>query len=134
MLQNETDFEKNLSPKQLAALPHIVLSDSVAEGARRAGISRATFYRWLADPDFQHELQSLSDEAAALARARLQQLMLRSLEVIEDSLDDETSRDRFRAAIEALKLARNVVRDREIDRRLDRLEDAVHLHEDASPW
>ena len=134
MLQNETDLEKKLSPRQLDALPHILLSGSVAEGARRAGISRATFYRWLADPDFRHELQSLSSEAAALARTKLQQLMLKALHVIEDSLHDESQRDRCRAAIATLNLAKKAVRDQEIDRRLDRLEDATRLHEEASPW
>ena len=46
MLQDETDFEKKLSPRQLAALPRVILSGSVAEGAPRAGISRTTLYRW----------------------------------------------------------------------------------------
>ncbi len=134
MLQNETDFEKNLSPRQLDAIPHILLGGSVADGARRAGISRTTFYRWLADPDFRHELESLSKEAAELARTKLQHLMLKALDVIEDSLHDESQRDRSRAAIAALNLAGKAVRDREVDRRLHRLEDVIRLLEEESPW
>ena len=60
--------------------------------------------------------------------------MLKALHVIEDSLHDESQRDRSRAAIAALNLAGKAVRDREVDRRLHRIEDVIRLLEEESPW
>ena len=43
----EDHTKKDLSNRQRDALLHVAAADSIAEGARRAGVSRSTIYRWM---------------------------------------------------------------------------------------
>ena len=79
MQQFPTDpEEKRLSNRQREVLPHIAASDSLAEGARRASISRTTIYKWMEDDDFRAELSRVRTEWPDLAQAEIQGLMLKA--------------------------------------------------------
>ena len=94
---------KKLSHKQLSALSHIALSGSISEGARQAGVSRSSIYRWLNDPTIRRELDTLREEIADIARTKLHHMTLEALQVIESSLHDESQRARFRAAVATIR-------------------------------
>ena len=102
MSTSETDpTEKRLSNRQREALPHIVGADSLAEGARRASIGRATIYRWMEDDDFRTEIERLRAEMSDLAQAEVQGLMLKAVVVIDQALDGDVSPVQLRAALGA---------------------------------
>ena len=130
MLQKATVSDNKLTRRQLAALPHVALSGSISEGARRAGVSRAAVHRWLNNPHFRREIDNLRNEVAELARTRIQDMTAAALQVIEDSLHDERQSARFRAAVTVLDLARRGLHDKDVDRRLDWLEDSLFLKEE----
>ena len=121
---------KRLSHKQLSALSHIALSGSISEGARQAGVSRSSIYRWLNDPAIRRELDTLREEIADIARTKLHHMTLRALQVIESSLHDESQRARFRAAVATIDMAQRSTNNHDAARRLDWLEDAVTLQKE----
>ena len=130
MRQNPTDSEKSLSRKQLSALPHIATSASISEGARRADISRSAIYKWLDDPNFRQALDNLREEIAEIAKAKIQDMMITALQVIEDSLHDESERVRLRAAVATLDIAQKAITNQDLTRRMDYVEDAMSLQKE----
>ena len=128
MQQISTDSaEKRLSNRQREALPHIAAADSLAEGARRAGVSRTTIYRWLEDDDFRAELSRVRDEMADLAQAEMQGQMLKATAVIDKALDGDISPVQLRAALGAANLALKVRYGLNLERRLNRIDDALSM-------
>ena len=53
-----------LTHRQMAALPHLVESPTVSEGARQAGISRRTVHRWMEDDHFRAEFDKAQERGA----------------------------------------------------------------------
>ncbi len=127
MSTNETDPGGELSLKQRKALPHLAASGSLAEGARKANIGRTTVYRWMEDDDFRSELTRLHNEAAELAQTELKGMMLDSAIVIREALADDNASVRLRAAEAALNLALKTLHGLDIEKRINRLSDAVEL-------
>ena len=133
MSTNETDPGEKLSLKQRKALPHLAASGSLAEGARKANIGRTTVYRWMEDDDFRSELTRLHNEAADLAQTELKGMMLDSAMVIREALADDKASVRLRAAAAALNLALKTLYGLNIEKRLNRIDDAVALRK-QTPW
>ena len=140
MGQNETDhtaYDHDLTEKQMVALPYVAAATSLAEGARHASIARSTLHRWMEDPHFRRALENAREEAADLARTELQGLMLKAVHVIAESLDHPRPDIRLRAASAAMALGLKVVDIKELNQRLDYLDDALELMRDkraASPF
>ncbi len=91
MEQNGTDASREpdgLSENQLAALPYLVASTNLSEGARLANIGRTTLYRWMDDPDFHDAFERLRSQAAALAHSELRGLMLKGVLVLAEAMED----------------------------------------------
>ena len=136
MQQFPTDSEeKSLSNRQREVLPHIAASDSLAEGARRASISRTTIYKWLEDDDFRAELSRVRAEMADLAQAEIQGLMLKATAAVDKALDGDISPVQLRAALGAINAALKVRYGLNLERRLNRIDDALSMlrKESAGP-
>ena len=128
MQQFPTDSEeKRLSNRQCEALPHIAASDSLAEGAREASISRTTIYKWLEDDDFRAELSRVRAEMADLAQAEIQGLMLKATAAVDQALDGDISPVKLRAALGAINAALKVRYGLSVERRLNRIDDALSM-------
>ncbi len=128
MQQFPTDpEEKRLSNRQREVLPHIAASDSLAEGARRASISRTTIYKWMEDDDFRAELCRVRAEMAELAQAEMQGLMLKAAAVVDQALDGDISPVQLRAALGAINVALKVRYGLNVERRLNRIDDALSM-------
>ncbi len=69
----------------------------------------------------------MRDEAASLAMTKLQGLMLKSVFVLNEALDDPDQGLRLRAARTTLNAALRSEENRELRRRLDVLDDAFSL-------
>ncbi len=135
MSANTTGPAKNLlSNRQQEALPQLAAADSIAEGARRAQVNRATVYRWMQDDAFRAEFKRLRSEAAELADAEIQGIMLKAVAAIYDALDDNASPEKLRAAKIALDVAMKVRNGLDLERRLNRLDDALSTYKESKPW
>ena len=64
MQQNATLSEKDLSERQVIAIPHLVSSKTASETAELVGVNRKTIYRWLDDPAFRDAYDRQRDAVA----------------------------------------------------------------------
>ena len=117
----------NLSHRQWAVLPVVASAPSLAQAARISGFSERTLRRWLDDDDFRGELTRLRQESAELARLELQGLMLRSVSVLSEAMDDPDKAIRLRAARYPMSFAVRVSETEKLKKDIQDLEDAVAL-------
>ncbi len=135
MKRNKTAITKkpiDLTPRQIAALPYLVASPSLSDGARFADIGRATLYRWLSDGAFAEELERQRARAADLARAELQGLMLKSILVLAEALEDPNPAIRLRAARSTLYVGLKTHDLKDVRERLDRLDNVLLIKKNRS--
>ena len=127
-VQNGTEIEKSgLSSRQQEALPIIAAAPTLAEAARSAGIGHTTLYRWLEDDRFRYELTRLREQSADLARQELQGLMLRSVSVLAEALEDPDKDFRLRAARYSLTFAGRIAETQGLLKKIDSLEQSLPL-------
>ena len=98
---------------------------SIAEGARLADVGRTTLFRWMQDDEFRSRLEQLRAEAAELARPELRGLMLKSVVVLAESLEDDDPNIRLRAAQMTLTTGHKMIDVENIERRLDLIDHAM---------
>ena len=115
----------SLSRRQQAALPVIAAAPTLAQAARSSGIAASTLYRWLEDDDFRNELTRLRQAAADLAKQELQRIMLRSVSVLAEALEDPDAAIRLRAARYAISFAVQISEAEKLRADLQAVEDAV---------
>jgi hypothetical protein len=127
MRQNEThQGETPLSQRQQVALPHIAAHNTFSAGAEAADIGRATLSRWMNDDKFRIELTRMRQEASDLAFVELQRLMLKSIGILDDCLDDEAhDGTRLNAVRIALSSGIRANDSRILKKRLDIIEDGI---------
>ncbi len=129
MGQNRT--EKNpsdLSQRQLNALPIIASAPTLSDAAREAEIARSTLNRWMEDHRFRDELVRLRQEAAEMARSELQELMLFSVSVLADAMQNAASHDvRIRAARTALSFGMQLNEMKKLQDEVETLRDALKI-------
>ena len=129
----EQKNQMTLSPRQIAALPYIIAAPTLSEGARLAEIGRTTLYRWMDEPDFRQELERLRSNAAELAHVELNGLMLKSVLVLAENMENPDPGVRLRAARASLYVAMRANELKEFQRRLDRLDGAFALWSRRNP-
>ena len=126
MSENGGENKKStLNFRQQSALPSIAAAPSFAQAVRASGIPDSTLRRWLEDDHFRDELTRLREESAALARQELQGLMLRSVSVLAEALEDTDKAVRLRAARYAMSFANKVSDSQEILKKIDSLEQSL---------
>ena len=134
MSANVRDSEiSGLTLRQQAVLPVVVNSPSLAEGARLSGVSERTLRRWLEDDAFRDELARRRQESADLACQALQGVLLRSVSVLAESLEDPDKSIRLRAARYAMSFAATIRRTERPAEEVDQLRRDVHELEAAVP-
>ena len=121
----------NLSHRQQAVLPVMASVPSLAQPP--AYPSERTLRRWLDDDDFRGELTRLRQQAAELACLELQGLMLRSVSVLSQAMDDPDKAIRLRAARCAMSFAVRVCETGKLRKDIQDLEDAVALSNARHP-
>ena len=123
--------EKNppaLSLRQQTALPVIAVSRTLTQAANDANINRTTLRRWMEDDKFREELVRLREEAAELARSELQELMLHSVGVLADAMENAPSHDvRVRAARTALSFGMQLNEMKKLHHEIETLRDALDI-------
>ena len=89
--------------------------------------SRATLYRWLRDDQFRQALDRLQSEASDFAKSELQALMLKGILVLSDTMEDASSDIRLRAARATLYLALKVKDMKDMEQRLELIDEAFAM-------
>ena len=123
----------NLSDRQWAVLPVVASAPSLAQAARISGFSERTLRRWLDDDNFRGELSRLRQESAELARLELQGLMLRSVSILSQAMDDPDKAVRLRAARSAMSFAVRVSETEKLRKDIQDLKGAIALRNGKLP-
>ena len=127
MAENGKTDTAPLTDRQLRALPYLVAAPNISEGARLSQVGLRTLYRWIEDDDFRRELERHRSEASELAYVELQGLMLKAVHVLSFAMEDPSPQVRLRAAQTALSVGLKATEMRDIQKRLDLLDDALPL-------
>ena len=128
MSGNEREIEKtDLTFRQQSALPIIAASPSIAQAASASGIGESTLRRWLEEESFRDELARLRQESASLARQELQGLMLRSVSVLAEAMNDPDVTVRLRAARYSMSFAVQICEAEKLRSDIQALEEALPL-------
>ena len=109
-----------LTSRQQTVLPVLAAVPTIAKAARISGVTERTLYRWMEDETFRDELARVRREFAELARQALQGLMVQSVSVLADSMDDPDKSLRFRAARTSLAFG---LQSSEIDKLREEIRD-----------
>ena len=114
----------SLSPRQQVALPYIASEPTISEGARAVGIARMTLTRWMRDPVFREELERIRRNIAEFAFNELEGLTIKCVVRLQQLLDDPDPNVRHRATKTGLSTSLNFRNQKEVQHRLDLLENA----------
>ena len=126
MQQNATHQDGTpLSHRQQVAIPHIAAHNTFTAGAEAADISRVTLHRWMNDDRFRIEVTRMRQEASDLAFVELQRLMLKSIGILDDCLDETHDGTRLNAVRIALSSGIRANDSRILKKRLDIIEDGL---------
>ena len=87
-----------LSRRQIMALPILAAAPNLTEGAKEAGISDATLYRWRQNAHFRAEMDRMTHEIAETTHEGLNELLHHSFRVIREMLNDPDPAVRLKAA------------------------------------
>ena len=121
------DEPVRLTHRQITALPYLLSSGTVAEGAKLAGISRTTFYRWMDDEAFRTQFETLRADVQSYAYAELRGLTLKGALVLAQMLEDPSSGIKLRAAQTAVSAGMKVSEQMDNQDRLDRIDEALSI-------
>ena len=128
MRENERKIQKSsLTFRQQSALTVIAAAPTVAQAARQSGVGESTLYRWLEDDKFRAELTRLREETANLARQELQGLMLRSVSILAEAMDDPEQAVRLRAARYAMSFGARISEVERLKKQVQDLEEALPI-------
>ncbi len=126
MQHHATNSEKDLSEKQVLAIPHLVSAKSVSETADLIGVNRKTIYRWMDDPTFREEYDRQRDAIANFARDGMRTLMLKALAVQAERLDSDDPKERARASKEIMDYDAKTAPKHESQKLLNRLHSVIY--------
>ena len=129
MQQDATNSEKELSERQVLAIPHLVSAKSASETADLIGVNRTTIYRWMDDPAFRDEYDRQRDAVAKFARTGMRALMLKALTIQAERLDSDDPRERARAAREVFDYDTKTVTNHENQKLINRMHHLIYNDE-----
>lgn len=97
---------------------------TIERAARRAGISRRTALRWMADPNFDEQYRQAKRELLAHAMGRLRRVSSRAVDELLAVIEDPgaSSASRVTASRTVLEMALRSHEDEELELRIQRLE------------
>ena len=118
--------DDTLTARQKRAIAALVSEPTVKAAADKAGISRKTLYRYLADDAFRAELSQAQSNVLRMSTLRLAGLLQKALDVIAlDMLPGVDGKIRLRAATAVLRHITGLLEYADLEQRVSELERKV---------
>ena len=111
-----------LTGRQIKALPFIVASPTYTAGCEKAKVDRKTFYKWLENPAFKHELDRQQKAISERAFGMLAQNVTQAVECLAGLVDGQDKRLSRLASKDLLDYQIRFVEVQEIEARLMAIE------------
>lgn len=124
MTANETK-EPKLSRKYEAFIAALLTEATIAEAAKKAGISEATALRWLKLPDVTSAYRTARREVVQHALATIQRATSEAVEALRRNLNATTGAVQVSAARALLEYAVRAVELDDLAERVERIEEAL---------
>ena len=127
------DLEE-LTIRQNKAIAALLISQTVAEAAKRAAVGERSIYRWLKQDTFQSHLRRARRQALSQALGRLQQVADRAVDTLDAILNDEkaTAAGRVSAVRAALRFACHGIEIDDFEERLAAVERARKTNRESA--
>jgi ACT domain-containing protein len=119
---NETAQERTLSERQQKAIAVVLAARSIAEGVKKAKVSRTQFYEWLRDSAFKEEFERQRQELIDLALHELRVSAGEAVEVLRALLKSEQDGVKLRTATAILDHIGKFIELENIEKRLSEIE------------
>jgi hypothetical protein len=118
----QISVKSQLTDRQLKAIPLLVASRTISEGAEKAGIERNTYYEWLKQPEFKTELDRQRDDITAVAFGVLTQSLTKAVEALTGLLDHQDDRLKRLTAKDIIDFIIRHKENEDLDKRLTEVE------------
>jgi hypothetical protein len=92
----------SLTPRQLRAIPTLLLSRNIEDGCSRAGISKGAYYKWLKNPGFVEAMKEERNRLVSDELDRLQQSIGKAVDALIGLLDSPNESIRRYTATDVL--------------------------------
>jgi len=112
------------SRKKDIAIVALVTEPTIADAAKKAGISHATLHKWLQIKDFKDAYREARREAVSAAISRLQRTATEAVDALRDVMSDpeNPASARVSAARAILEIAVKAVELEDLEARIEDLE------------
>jgi len=114
-----------LKQKQAAALLALIEAPTMADAARRAGVSRSALFLWMKDATFKAKLDELRAEMFDEGLGLLKAATSKAARVLSALLDSRNENTRRLAGVSILTLSLKANETMEIEARIRKLETIV---------
>lgn len=117
----------NFTAKESEFLGNLLQSSTITEAIEKTGMSRAKAYELLNDDDFQEELKGYRRRNLAHITNRMNELSVRAVEVLEETLNDESASARTRSDIakSIIDISLKLYQNEDIEERIKELEKLI---------
>lgn len=116
---------QDLSEKQTKAIVAILQSRTIAEGCRKAKISRETFYTWFKELAFRAEFERQRRELIDLSLHELKTSAGEAVEVLRKLLKARNENIRFKTATAIIESILKSIELEDLNKRIEVLEKAI---------
>ena len=123
-----------LNAKQVKFMKALLMSDTITEAYKQAGIAEHTAYKYLADEEFNKEYTEQKRASLRHVSTRLNEIALRSIAILDEIANDEeqTGASRIRAVEVALNYAYKGMELEDLNNRLTEIENMLEEAEEGS--
>lgn len=123
-----------LNAKQVKFMKALLMSDTITEAYKQAGIAEHTAYKYLADEEFSKEYTEQKRESLRHVSTRLNDIALRSIAILDEIANDQeqTGASRIRAVEVALNYAYKGMELEDLNNRLTEIENMLEEAEEGS--
>ena len=122
MEASENTAAPRLSAKQEKALAALLVSPTIGEAAKTAGVGETTLFRWLQEPAFQEAYRAARLQVLSAATMQLRQATGAAVDTLKRNLTCGNAGAEIRAAATILEMAYKSAEVEELAARIDELE------------
>lgn len=123
-----------LNAKQVKFMKALLMSDTITEAYKQAGIAEHTAYKYLADEEFNKEYTEQKRASLRHVSTRLNDIALRSIAILDEIANDQeqTGASRIRAVEVVLNYAYKGMELEDLNNRLTEIENMLEEAEEGS--
>lgn len=129
MKESTAGHGEKRSRKEDAALVALISEPTLREAANKAGISEATLWRWLQDPEFQEKYRTARRQAVSQSITQLQKISSEAVETLREVMNSKETppASRVTAARAVLEMSIKAVEVEDLAVRIEALEKAAEV-------